>query len=266
MNSRTKNLKFKQTSVSKEIAGKLFFFEGYSEKNVEDGVDSFKHFLKKYKKLYRILKVMISPVCFDNSLGRFINKEIGNQEGCFINLGSGNERIHEKVVNFDIFGYDEVDIICDICSLPIEDNSVDVVFNLSVLEHVPFPQKVVSEIWRVLKPGGLVFSDVPFVMGFHASPYDYSRWTAVGIKKLYAKYDILDFKVNGGPTSAFLWIFQEWFAMLLSFGIKALYLLLHIFIMCLTFPIKFIDIILRYHPMAENIAASYILIGRKTYE
>lgn len=46
-------------------------------------------------------------------------------------------------------------------NLPFEDNSFDMVFSSHVLEHVPDVKKGVSEINRVLKPGGINFCVVP---------------------------------------------------------------------------------------------------------
>lgn len=40
--------------------------------------------------------------------------------------------------------------------LPFQDNEVDAVYCISVLEHIPNPAKTVSEIARILKPGGLL--------------------------------------------------------------------------------------------------------------
>jgi SAM-dependent methyltransferase len=39
-------------------------------------------------------------------------------------------------------------------SIPFEDNFFDYVISLQVLEHVPRPEAIVSELFRVLKPGG----------------------------------------------------------------------------------------------------------------
>ncbi len=44
-------------------------------------------------------------------------------------------------------------------ALPYQDNTFDIVFCCDVLEHVSNVQKVISEISRVLKPGGTFFYD-----------------------------------------------------------------------------------------------------------
>jgi len=45
--------------------------------------------------------------------------------------------------------------LSDANNLPFDDNSVDCVFSISVLEHIPKPHSVIDEIFRVLKPNGL---------------------------------------------------------------------------------------------------------------
>lgn len=45
--------------------------------------------------------------------------------------------------------------------LPFEDESFDAVVVGEILEHVRFPDEVVAEIGRVLKPGGVVVGSVP---------------------------------------------------------------------------------------------------------
>jgi SAM-dependent methyltransferase len=45
--------------------------------------------------------------------------------------------------------------------IPFGDDSFDVVYSKSVLEHFYYPENLVKEIYRVLKPGGLVISLVP---------------------------------------------------------------------------------------------------------
>ena len=44
----------------------------------------------------------------------------------------------------------------------------------------------------VLKNGGYLYLEVPFLQGFHADPYDYQRYTQVGLKKLVEKFNKID--------------------------------------------------------------------------
>ena len=54
----------------------------------------------------------------------------------------------------------------------------------AVLEHVRDPVKVMSEIYRVLAPGGYVHLVTPFCHPFHEYPKDYRRFTLDGLKVL----------------------------------------------------------------------------------
>jgi predicted SAM-dependent methyltransferase len=60
------------------------------------------------------------------------------------------------------------DVKADICNLPFEDNTYDVIFCNHVLEHIPDDTKAMQELYRVLKLGG---------MGIFQIPQDLSRTT-----------------------------------------------------------------------------------------
>lgn len=65
-------------------------------------------------------------------------------------------------------GPDKCDFQCDIQSLTgIADGEAGSVVCLSVLEHVVDPNRAVSEIARILRPGGVAIVSVPFFVGYH---------------------------------------------------------------------------------------------------
>jgi SAM-dependent methyltransferase len=215
------------------------------------------------------LVYLVSPVFFhhprfiDRSLKQLVRRKIEENSLRAINIGSGNTNISPHILNVDFMNYSHVNIICDIQNLPFRDDSLDCVINVAVLEHLEHPEKVVEEIKRVLRPGGIVYSYFPFIQGIHASPSDFSRRTDEGLKLLFHQFEIIKIKPSGGPVSGFLWIFQEFISLLLSFGIKPLYRLIHILIMLLTFPLKYLDAVLIFHPMAANISTGFTLIAKK---
>ena len=53
------------------------------------------------------------------------------------------------------------DVKADICNLPFEDNSFDVIFCNHVLEHIPDDTKAMQELFRVMKKGGFGIFQVP---------------------------------------------------------------------------------------------------------
>jgi len=241
-----------------------FYFSHYTEGDVSDFIDKIKFTLKKYHKFYSFLTNLIAPFYYGNvGLKKFIDNHVANKDVIAFNLGSGNGDVHPNISNVDIFKYDNVNMTADVLNLPIQDNTVDIIINNSVLEHIPSPEAAVSEFHRILKSGGLVFCFFPFIMGFHASPYDFSRRTIEGMKVLFQNFEILEIRNAGGPTSGFLWIFQEYVAILFSFGIKPLYLAILFSVMALTFPLKFLDIVLARHPMGKNITAGFVVVAKK---
>jgi len=53
------------------------------------------------------------------------------------------------------------DVKADICNLPFEDNSYDVILCNHVLEHIPDDTKAMQELYRVMKPRGWGVFQVP---------------------------------------------------------------------------------------------------------
>ena len=53
------------------------------------------------------------------------------------------------------------DVKADICDLPFDDNSFDVILCNHVLEHIPNDTKAMQELYRVMKPGGWGIFQIP---------------------------------------------------------------------------------------------------------
>ena len=78
--------------------------------------------------------------------------------------------------------------------LPFESDSFDVVISSQVLEHVEEFDKYLNECSRVLKKGGHLFLSTHGTWQFHAAPYDFNRWTHLGLKSLLTRhgFDVID--------------------------------------------------------------------------
>ena len=230
---------------------------------VSDPLDRLKSRLKKFGKLYNVLIDVISPVYPLATIDRKrIVKLAAKSEEIVVNLGSGSSDFGPRVINVDILPYASVDIVSSIDCLPFEDASIDQIMNIAVLEHVPNPIEVVAEFHRVLKPGGELYCFVPFIQGFHASPWDFQRYTKPGLKTLFSQFEIVSIK-SAGPTSGMLWTLQEWLAITFSFGSKKLHMVIWLFAMLLTWPLKYLDFFLRHHPMSENISTGFSVTAKK---
>lgn len=238
---------------AKELAGRWYFRDVDVTADVTDSFDRLKSWFKRFPRLYYFLIGVIAPV---HSTAAPLARFRSQAAGVILNIGSGNQPRAPGILNVDMIDYDNVDIVCDIHRLPFKDGSIDAVMSVAVLEHVQEPARVIQEVHRVLKPGGRVFTVIPFMQPFHASPHDYQRYTLPGIRLLHRDFDEVESGVLSGPMSAWLWVTQEFIASVLSLGIPAIRHLLTICLMLVTWPLKYLDVFFLRLPTAQNLASN----------
>jgi len=82
--------------------------------------------------------------------------------------------------------------LADACNLPYPDGFFDMVAAFDVMEHVADDQKMVDEIYRVLKPGGSYIFTVPafnFLFSAHdRALHHYRRYNKKMVKKLFTNF------------------------------------------------------------------------------
>jgi SAM-dependent methyltransferase len=101
-----------------------------------------------------------------------------------LNLGSGDTRLDPRLVNCDLIGAPLVDVRGDALALPFPDASFALVISQEMVEHVADPFQAVREMARVLRPGGTLYLQAPFVIGYHPGPEDYWRFSRAGLRRL----------------------------------------------------------------------------------
>lgn len=69
--------------------------------------------------------------------------------------------------------YGKLDIISDIASIPVHNNSFDAIMCTEVFEHVINPREAISEFSRILRKEGLLIITAPFCSLTHFAPYHY---------------------------------------------------------------------------------------------
>ncbi|TSC89676.1 MAG: type 11 methyltransferase [Parcubacteria group bacterium Gr01-1014_3] len=266
MKSKLERLKFK-IPPRRFIEGRPLFIKddiyAQTERDLHTGfIVRLKTFFRRFPRLYSFIFYVLAPALFLGKPPRSIFKYVSSS-GLVAEIGSGSRRLHPEIINVDIHPWNEVDVLADAQDLPFNDESLDGIVSAWVLEHLENPLQGIREMKRVLKSGGYLYLATNFLMPFHPSPHDYSRWTAEGLRFLFSDMEIVEVKPIIGPTSAFLFIAQEWLSLLLSFNVRILKDIIWMFLVIVTFPIKLLDLILIRYRGAEYISCGFYVIARK---
>jgi SAM-dependent methyltransferase len=91
---------------------------------------------------------------------------------------------------FDYFTFDmrsDADFVGDVHNTKLVSESFGTVLSLETLEHVEYPQIVVNEIYRILKPGGIAILSTLMCWEEHRCPKDFWRFLPDGILHLFTQ-------------------------------------------------------------------------------
>ena len=120
----------------------------------------------------------------------FIEEALGSG-GLVLEIGAGIERCsNPNLIKTDGFMYDPgLDYVVDAHCLPFEENTFDYVYSLAVFEHLHSPWVAAEEIYRVLRPGGKVYTLVAFQQHLHGYPHHYFNVAIPGARRLFKSFD-----------------------------------------------------------------------------
>lgn len=160
--------------------------------------------IKKYEKFRHILpaKVGYFPFTYEGEVYsldqyqaesangdslEFVNEADGNPDKLYLDIGCGLRLQHrENILYVEVYPSLSADLIIPpTCLYPIADESLDGIGCFAVLEHTRKPWLVVEEMQRMLKPGGRVFIDWPFLQPVHGYPSHYYNATREGLVAIF---------------------------------------------------------------------------------
>ena len=169
-----------------------------------------------------------------------------------------------KIVCVDIQDGPGVDIVADAQNMPqIPSESADCVLLISVLQHLPSPQKAIDEAFRVLRRGGIIYVNVPFIFVYHRDPEDFYRLSVPGLEFVCSRFERIASGSVRGPASTFCDLLIRFLGILLSFNSDALYAAVIYCGKWTLFWIKYLDIVIARYPSAYIMAGSPHFLGRK---
>ena len=178
-------------------------------------------------------------------------------DGLLLNLGSGNIRFSPNSIGIDIQQKQEVDVIADAHQLPFESEVFDACICAGAFQYFHNPAIVVQEMRRVLKDGGWVIADAPFVQHYCPDKPDLYRFTKAGLEGLFARdFEIVECRVSipGGSALAFY-----------LRGLSGFVSKNRVIDAAMRLLVGFVVVPLRYlrFGLAHEVAGAHVLIARK---
>lgn len=151
-------------------------------------------------------------------LSRNLRGELPALSGSLLDVGCGEKPYRRWLpgvtdhVGLDVVGGPHVDHVVEPGAVwPLPDAYFDAVLCTQVLEHAEDPDHVLSEIGRVLRPGGVLVLSLPFIYNEHGAPHDYRRFSAHGVRLLLRDgYEDLRLKTEGGIGSTMAVLALNW--------------------------------------------------------
>ncbi len=140
-------------------------------------------YIIKYKRAANQIRAISSDVQYKKIFSEFLlncEEKKCLQIGVKDNVGKKYGPNWVSVDKYDMSDF--IDFHYDIHDMPFEDGSFDVVVCISILEHVPYPLKAIGELQRVLKPGGRIWIQMPWLYPYHEEPKDYWRASPDGLR------------------------------------------------------------------------------------
>jgi len=180
-----------------------------------------------------------------------------------LNVGAGYTDLGPQVINVDIFDSGTTDVIGSAMALPFPDASSDLVILQGVLEHVHDASGTIAESIRVLKSGGIFYTEMPFLQPYHESPIDLRRSTKPGLASLCAPLVEIESGIHIGPAATFAWFTRELLARLVSGGRPGAYAKVSSLIGWIVFPLRYLDYFFETMPHLHTVASSCYYLGRK---
>lgn len=106
----------------------------------------------------------------------------------------------ESGLQMQKWDYGKLDIVSDIASIPVENESFDVIMCTEVFEHIVNPIEAIAEFSRILKKDGYLIITAPFCSLTHFAPYHfYSGFNRFFYEKELDKngFEIIELITNG---------------------------------------------------------------------
>jgi len=227
--------------------------------------------------IQKIINVIFPPPPFLNIISKKDRKEIKKlifrknarvlDVGAGISKGPGSwlwKNIGDtevKILRLDIVAGPGIDFVADATDMPNEIGEFDAVILQSVPEHVLDIKKIFSESIRILKPGGVIYIEMPFLQGVHGDPNDYWRLTLDGLIELLKPCVMVKSGVSGGPLGSIVWIISDLVSNMSPWTAPNSFL--RFISRWVLSPFRYIDLLIPKTKAANRLACENYYLGKK---
>jgi SAM-dependent methyltransferase len=143
-------------------------------------------------------------------------------------------------------------------SFPLDDASYDNVLCVNLLEHIYNDRNVISESFRVLRPGGTMVNVTPFLIAVHGCPNDYRRYTDEALRRMFRDAGFAVEDVQPIAYGCLHCVYQLSFVFVPTKLLRELYRL-----GCIGLDKAAMRLSKKYAAYARNFAVGYIVKARK---
>jgi len=121
------------------------------------------------------------------------------KKGKVLDIGAGDSPYKKFIAHTEYLTLDlkNADIECDFHKIKWKPDYFDIVIATEILEHAKNPEKVINEIYRVLKKGGVCVLSTRFLFHYHPHPEDYYRFTKDSLEDLFKKFSKTEIESHG---------------------------------------------------------------------
>lgn len=168
---------------------------------------------------------LLNPFYFIRSgLLKGIKEYCKDLDGILLDFGCGSKPYQSLFNVKEYIGLDyenpghpheneQIDVFYDGENIPFDNQFFDCILCTEVIEHVFNPEIVLSELNRVLKPGGKLLITCPFAWNEHEVPHDYARYSRFALEYLLEKngFEMVSFSKNGHFISTLFQLFNLYF-------------------------------------------------------
>lgn len=179
-----------------------------------------------------------------------------------VGVGGGPLRDDERLLNLNIGPFPNVEIVADAHHLPFPDGAVDRFSVEATLEHLYDHRRAVAELYRTLRPGGLVYACTPFLQAYHGYPHHYQNLTLTGQESLFrdAGFEVVESGAAIGPVTMLVDLAAVFWQ---SYAPKGLNVILHRLTLLFGLPFRYLDAILLRHRNAHVLSSATYVLARK---